>query len=311
MLVPSARVRRRPVVGSTCMMQALERMRAVGASLASPCSSCSKRTRHAGFCRHGPRQDTSGLVAFRQVWRGDASWRATSKSAQAHVGKGSGLHMGARERVPAMVDRCAHGRPQQAAGGRSGHRGGGHGAYPGPDRSGQRGNGQRATHAGLYPNARYKRIQASSCTCNHVARAPAARAGAHHQFKVQVYIAVHATHGTRAFFPHNGLRRGKQDSHSDVELWTSKLTDKQRDFIISKSYYNQEAALEKFKQRASPARQALFKADDFDPMNFLVRLYAFTKTLLYLSCTAVHVSAKPASFQSANVMCSDQVPSHC
>lgn len=50
---------------------------------------------------------------------------------------------------------------------------------------------------------------------------------------VQVYIAVHAVYGTMAFFPHNGLRRGKQDSHSDVELWTHQLTPEQKEFIIS------------------------------------------------------------------------------
>lgn len=79
-----------------------------------------------------------------------------------------------------------------------------------------------------------------------------------------------------AFFPHNGLRRGKQDSHSDVELWTHQLTPEQKEFIISKRYYNQEAALDKFEKRATPARMALFKAPaakDFNAINFLVRLY--------------------------------------
>ena len=93
---------------------------------------------------------------------------------------------------------------------------------------------------------------------------------------MQVYIAVNATHGTRAFFPHNGLRRGKQDSHSDVKLWTHKLTDKQREFIISKSYYNQDTAKRKFKQRASAERLALFNAETFDPINFLVRVNVFS-----------------------------------
>lgn len=98
---------------------------------------------------------------------------------------------------------------------------------------------------------------------------------------MQVYIAVHAVYGTFAFFPHNGLRRGKQDAHSGVDLWTHQLTDKQREFIISKKYYNQQPALDKFQARATAARTALFEAPaaaDFNTSNFLVR---FCSTYLH------------------------------
>ena len=131
--------------------------------------------------------------------------------------------------------------------------------------------------------------------CSLVVGAQVATGGADRRFELQVYIAVNATHGTKAFFPHNSLRRGKQDSHSDVKLWTTKLTDKQRDFIISKSYYNQEAALEKFKARGSAERQALFKADTFDLINFLVRtarlLQAATSPAEYCCTRACNVCA--------------------
>ena len=103
----------------------------------------------------------------------------------------------------------------------------------------------------------------------------------------QVYIAVHPKFGTKAFFPHNGLRKGNQGSHEGVKLWTAEITEAQREFIKAQAYYNQKAALTKLKLRPQ-ARQDEFRNGAFDAKNFLVCTLA-----LQLSCAqqALHALA--------------------
>ena len=94
--------------------------------------------------------------------------------------------------------------------------------------------------------------------------------------KVTVYIAVHAEHGTHAFFPYHGAKHGGADKDADgrmyqgFQYWFSNLTSSQLGHIVEQSYCNQEGGVEAFRKRASPEEYKRFKEGPFDPRLFMV-----------------------------------------
>lgn len=95
---------------------------------------------------------------------------------------------------------------------------------------------------------------------------------------ISVYIAVHPTHGTHAFFPFHGAKHGSTDKDSgdkklykNFEFWYSKLDACVLAKIVKLNYCNTPAALEEFSSRASASEQKAFKDEGkFDPRFFLV-----------------------------------------
>ena len=82
-----------------------------------------------------------------------------------------------------------------------------------------------------------------------------------------VFIAVHAQHGTRIFYPYNSTGGGRTDSWDGYKWWTASLTEEECERVKAKCYYTMDDAL-----GSSPipnVRQQM-QAGEFNPLFFLV-----------------------------------------
>jgi len=93
---------------------------------------------------------------------------------------------------------------------------------------------------------------------------------------IQVYIAVHPEHGTKVFFPKNGMKRGKKGALDGADCWTDNITEDQKNFIKSKSmaYYNKPETLKNLEAKRPADRQLEFWEGLFSAKNFLVCMHA-------------------------------------
>lgn len=93
---------------------------------------------------------------------------------------------------------------------------------------------------------------------------------------IQVYIAVHAVHGTHAFFSwhgakHGGLDKdGKKTLYKEFNYWFDDLTEQEKRDIVAAGYCNSPKGLKNFRKKASKADIEAFESGPFDQKWFLV-----------------------------------------
>ena len=87
------------------------------------------------------------------------------------------------------------------------------------------------------------------------------------------FIATHARHGTRIFFPKNATGGGRVDSWDEYEWWTTHLTEEEKERLKQRNYYNMEEALQR---SCLPGLQQLMQEAQFSEDFFLVCLNCIT-----------------------------------
>lgn len=98
---------------------------------------------------------------------------------------------------------------------------------------------------------------------------------------ITVYIAVHPTHGTHAFYPYHGAKGGGADKAADAKMyggfkfWFSEMTAGQLGDIVEHQYCNQPAGVTAFYDKSSAEEQEIFEAapadqSEFQPTYFMV-----------------------------------------
>lgn len=83
-----------------------------------------------------------------------------------------------------------------------------------------------------------------------------------------VFIAVHAKHGTRIFYPYNSTGGGRADSWEGYKWWTASLTEEERERLKARWYYCMDESLRKC---PLPNIKKTMEDSEFNPCFFLVR----------------------------------------
>lgn len=120
--------------------------------------------------------------------------------------------------------------------------------------------------------------------------------------RMMVYIAVHAQHGTRVFYPYHGAKGGNRKEGSEgtwdgYKYWTGTLEDEDAEQLMSFHYYNQEPAM----NNVAAVQKLLDASEDpkrVQPHLFLVCLHTFP---------SLTIESMLASQQSAHTTASPQV----
>lgn len=95
---------------------------------------------------------------------------------------------------------------------------------------------------------------------------------------VLAYIAVHAQHGCRIWFPHHGAKGAGGAKNNEpgkpwegFVSWVDTLSKESKDLLVDLNYFNQPDAMKKIDDRR---RAQMMDKDAFTPDNFLV--WSFT-----------------------------------
>ena len=84
------------------------------------------------------------------------------------------------------------------------------------------------------------------------------------------YLAAHADHGTRVFFPYTGAKAGKKAAYVGYEYWTDKLTPDQVTQLKAMAYYNPPAAAAQVRAAGCDAANAKFDVKFFKVLHFFL-----------------------------------------
>lgn len=85
----------------------------------------------------------------------------------------------------------------------------------------------------------------------------------------QVILCMHAVHGTLAFIPALGMKRGRKDAQEGVTLWLDNLTEADQEKLKQRKWYCDLKAVDKMRKKGTPGQQVDFD-QGYTLRNFLV-----------------------------------------